>query len=410
MAKFHVTENGVGKCSAKIRCPFGGESGQENHYDTIVEAAKDYEKNMESETFNTVSKAAQPKAAKEQIAEAAKKPARSDAERKLVREATAIASKNHDRRVEQIEKETAEAAENIKRQISAAEREINSYMKMENDMRRSFERRNEMRKSRKRAENRLDEYKAQLDMLSEEKQKKISASLAELAANNKEYTNPKVAGDVVWAEQKRLDDVKYNSRRRRQATRVDRPKAIIEDDHAQALANNIYNLRREEQNPNVKANGFKLLEVRGKIKENIKALEESGRGYMVPDVPGKNTIRVRNRAQKILLEGELQGQISDGLWENTPGNPWSDWSNADVVVDPDHLGRNFYTRKDNYQLNAKALLDVVGDRMVESVRKDDGDADYDSEIMAKDLKDLRTIFKTKRSAYTAVDSGYGSWE
>lgn len=134
------------------------------------------------------------------------------------------------------------------------------------------------------------------------------------------------------------------------------------------------------------------------------ALEEAGLGHTIPDeeyVPGKrgnngHTIRVNTQAQKWLLVNELQGQISDGMWENTSGNPWEDWSNAKVIVDPRNPGRNFNTTKDNYQLNAKSLLDVVGDRMIEDVRARTGNGDYDEKAMGKDLADLRKIFKTKR--------------
>jgi len=123
-------------------------------------------------------------------------------------------------------------------------------------------------------------------------------------------------------------------------------------------------------------------------------LEEAGLGHKIPDEG--NTVRVRTQAQKWLLKNELQGQISDGHWENSGGNAWEDWSNAKVIVDPDNPGRNFNTSKDNYQLNSKALLDVVGDRMVEDVQKRTGKVDYNAKAMNADLKDLREIFKTKR--------------
>lgn len=124
------------------------------------------------------------------------------------------------------------------------------------------------------------------------------------------------------------------------------------------------------------------------------AIEEAGFGHTIPDEG--NTVRVRTQAQKWLLENELKGQISDGMWENASNNPWEDWSSAKVIVDPRNAGRNFNTRKDNYQLNSKALLDAVGDRMVEDVRKQTG-KDYNEKAMMNDLTDLRRIFKTKRN-------------
>lgn len=123
-------------------------------------------------------------------------------------------------------------------------------------------------------------------------------------------------------------------------------------------------------------------------------LEENGLGHRIPDED--HTVRVRTQAQKWLLKDELQGQISDGHWENSSNNPWEDWSNAKVVVDPKNPGRNFDTSKDNYQLNASSLLDVVGDRMVENVQTKTGKADYNERAMQGDLRDLRNIFKTRR--------------
>lgn len=123
-------------------------------------------------------------------------------------------------------------------------------------------------------------------------------------------------------------------------------------------------------------------------------LEENGLGHTIPDEG--NTIRVANQAQKHLLKEELLGQISDGHWENAANNPYEDWANAKVIVDPKNVGRNFNTKKDNYQLNAKALLDAVGDRMIDTVKDKTGDSSYDNKTMNQDLKNLRNIFKTKR--------------
>lgn len=36
MARYHIGENGPGVCSAQVRpCPYGGESGDERHYDSM---------------------------------------------------------------------------------------------------------------------------------------------------------------------------------------------------------------------------------------------------------------------------------------------------------------------------------------------------------------------------------------
>lgn len=123
-------------------------------------------------------------------------------------------------------------------------------------------------------------------------------------------------------------------------------------------------------------------------------IEEAGLGHTIPD--DGNTVRVRSQAQKWLLKNELQGQISDGQWENTANNPYEDWSSAKVVVDPKNPGRNFHTRKDNYNLNSRSLLDAVGDRMVDDVQTRTKRPDYNEKTMRADLADLKNIFKTKR--------------
>lgn len=114
-------------------------------------------------------------------------------------------------------------------------------------------------------------------------------------------------------------------------------------------------------------------------------------------------LRVRTMAQKIMLDDELMGQISDGMWENThPQDHWQPWCDATVVVDPENLGRNFWCPKDNYQINSSELLSIVGDRMLGYVIAG-GDAHPDPAKatpgftwaqMRKELADLRKIMKT----------------
>ena len=107
------------------------------------------------------------------------------------------------------------------------------------------------------------------------------------------------------------------------------------------------------------------------------------------------TLRVRNEAQKVLWVHELTGQLSDGRWENSkPNNHWRPWSDADVVVDPTNVGRDFYAQRDGYCFTEKDLLSIIGDRMLELVRKHTGNAAYSMNDMIKDLRDLRKIIKT----------------
>lgn len=84
-------------------------------------------------------------------------------------------------------------------------------------------------------------------------------------------------------------------------------------------------------------------------------------------------LTVRNIEQQAAFL-ELDGQISDGMWENArPFDHYKPWCNATVVVaspgtgDRD-LGRNFWAARDNYNFSSKALLDVVGLRMLGYVR------------------------------------------
>lgn len=104
-------------------------------------------------------------------------------------------------------------------------------------------------------------------------------------------------------------------------------------------------------------------------------------------------LRVRNLAQAIHMT-EIDGQLSDGNWENArPENHWRPWCDAIVVVDPENVGRNFYARKTSYRLNDKDLLDVVGPRMLAECYAA-GLVDYTRADLVRDLIDLRKIFKT----------------
>ena len=79
-------------------------------------------------------------------------------------------------------------------------------------------------------------------------------------------------------------------------------------------------------------------------------------------------IHVANIAQKALLECELQGQISDGHWENSrPYNHWINWCRAKVFVAPEDLGLNFWPMR-FYDFLSEELLKVVRTRMILYVR------------------------------------------
>lgn len=80
---------------------------------------------------------------------------------------------------------------------------------------------------------------------------------------------------------------------------------------------------------------------------------------------------VRNMAQKISFMCEMQGQLSDGMWENTrPHNHWKVWCDVkwnDVTIDklnPGVHGRLLNAIKNNYNFASNDLLSIVGDRMI----------------------------------------------
>ncbi len=68
---------------------------------------------------------------------------------------------------------------------------------------------------------------------------------------------------------------------------------------------------------------------------------------------------------------ELDGQLSDGHWENArPYDHWKVWCSAEVVVAPagQPVGRTFAAMKDSYNFTSRELLEVVRLRMLSIVR------------------------------------------
>ncbi len=83
----------------------------------------------------------------------------------------------------------------------------------------------------------------------------------------------------------------------------------------------------------------------------------------------KNTLTVRSEVQKALFCLELQGQISDGRWENArPYGHYKKWCGCEVVVG-EGIGRDFWAEKDNYNFCDSQLLSVVGERMLRNARR-----------------------------------------
>jgi hypothetical protein len=83
------------------------------------------------------------------------------------------------------------------------------------------------------------------------------------------------------------------------------------------------------------------------------------------------TLAVENHAQAILFKEELQGQLSDGHWENsTPHGHWKDWCapDLDVVIDFKDPGIDFYPKRQRYNFASRDLLECIGERMMNYVR------------------------------------------
>lgn len=112
---------------------------------------------------------------------------------------------------------------------------------------------------------------------------------------------------------------------------------------------------------------------------------------------GSGVIRVPNERLAALWYHELLGQLSDGAWENHWYNrrdSWEDYHALQIVVDtdldapviegstiegtlPDFLDRDSSTPGD--------LVDIIGDRMAEYVRRYDH-PDYGVEAVRNDLR------------------------
>lgn len=84
-----------------------------------------------------------------------------------------------------------------------------------------------------------------------------------------------------------------------------------------------------------------------------------------------STLFLRTIEQVALFKFELAGQLSDGHWENSvPHDHWEQWCRCDVRVVPEGMqpGRNFWPKRDKYNLLNPDLLSVVGGRMIMQVR------------------------------------------
>jgi hypothetical protein len=124
-------------------------------------------------------------------------------------------------------------------------------------------------------------------------------------------------------------------------------------------------------------------------------------------------IYVENRAQAAIFEMEMKGQLSDGRWENSkPNNHWTTPCNAEAVVRPEKVGRDFcHTR--GYNFGEKGLFEIVGERMTRFAQA----AIAFPEVSIRTLSEYRWDFddrldapiSSRYSAEYAVKKGERRW-
>ena len=102
----------------------------------------------------------------------------------------------------------------------------------------------------------------------------------------------------------------------------------------------------------------------------------------------RNTLYVRNAAQKVLFDEELKGQLSDGYWENDDTDKRL-WDCEVVVAKPDErLGCNFHA-KYPVDFADDEMMEWLGDHMIGYAKG--VDPNYDEEKLFADLRDLTMI-------------------
>lgn len=99
-------------------------------------------------------------------------------------------------------------------------------------------------------------------------------------------------------------------------------------------------------------------------------------------------LRVKTETAALLWKEELQGQISDGMWENSRQTDWQTWCHATAEVSTE-VGVSVpvgTVLKRGRSFRFVDLIDCVGDRMLELGRT--VDPAYDTKRLRRDLNDL----------------------
>lgn len=108
----------------------------------------------------------------------------------------------------------------------------------------------------------------------------------------------------------------------------------------------------------------------------------------------KALIVFANRIQAMLFKVEMQGQISDGHWENSmPYGHYKVASSADVAFSDNSNthGCHGFSPQRKYNFANRDLFEVVGDRMLEMAKEID--PNHTKRDLMRDLKEINRIFK-----------------
>lgn len=102
-----------------------------------------------------------------------------------------------------------------------------------------------------------------------------------------------------------------------------------------------------------------------------------------------------------LWQGEILGQMSDGMWENTkPDNHWVFWGKMNVALGTPKLDSSEPPVKSSY--NLAGLLEYVGDRMVNIGRMGKAGAD-ESVTHHGGAEDMPSTFEEFKNMQTKGD-------
>lgn len=114
-----------------------------------------------------------------------------------------------------------------------------------------------------------------------------------------------------------------------------------------------------------------------------------------------NTIALRNEVQAAIYP-ELVAELTGGHWKGaSPHNHGEDWQQAEPVVDPHRLGRNFEPAKDNYDLLNREAVERLGRRAIRKVKTALGQ-ELTIRDLRRELKDMMFIMRTPRGEKLAT--------